>query len=70
MFYIGMGDSMACRGEGQNRTILRRNVFSILLDNSLVRATGIKPENLRKARTYLTSMSIPKQGKTNMNHKA
>ena len=30
----------------------------------------MKPENLGKARTYLTSMSIPKQGKANLNHNA
>ena len=36
----------------------------------LYRATEIKLENLGKPRTYLTSMSIPKQGKTNMNHNA
>ena len=30
----------------------------------------MKPENLGKARTYLTSMSISKKGKTNMNHNA
>ena len=30
----------------------------------------MKPENLGQARTLLTSMSKPKQGKTNMNHNA
>ena len=45
-------------------------MFSILLDNSFIELLGIKLENSGKARTHLTSISIPKQGKTNMNNNA
>ena len=55
---------------GLNRTILRRNMFSISLYNSFLELPGIKSENLGKAKTYLTFMSILKKGKTNMNHNA
>ena len=34
---------------GQNRTILWRNMFSILLVNSLIELPEIKPKNLGKA---------------------
>ena len=45
-------------------------MFSILLDNSFIELPGSNLEKLEKARTHLASMSIPKQGTTNMNHNA
>ena len=42
--------------------------FVVVLTNVCTVKVVQKPENLGKARTYLTSMSTPKQGKTTMNH--
>ena len=44
--------------------------FSILLDNSFVKLPGSNPKVLEKTRTLFTSLSMLKQGKTNMNHNA
>ena len=65
-FFIGMGDGMACRGK--ITPYLGETFFLNFIDNR--EATGIKPKNLGKARTHLTSMSIPKQGKRDVYHNA
>ena len=41
-------------------------MFFVLLDDSFIKLPGSNLKILGKARTYLTSMSIPKQGKTSM----
>ena len=43
-------------------------MLSILLDNSFIELPESNLKIWKKAGTILTSMSIPQQGKTNMNH--
>ena len=55
---------------GLNRTIVKRNIISILVDNSIIELPELNLKILGKATTLVSSMRIPKQGKTNMNHNA
>ena len=43
---------------------------TILFKNVLIETSGLEIKFLGKARTLLTPLSIPKQGKTNMQHNA